>query len=203
MKGGIRSGLRSQTRRSRGGNSASGGVSNSIAALEYVSSGDANGLFYYLGTNQLISSWKNPFLAGQIGMEMIGGTGGTNNPQLLVDRQQTGSGSFYSDSLINSEVRIDLSLGLKFLPTAYTIQHSDGFQLINYRVDASDNAVTWDTLDSVAVSTYAAWEWVKRDVNAIQPYRYFRFVNTGADLNGNFYICISEIEFYGILFSAA
>lgn len=162
-------------------------------ALNYVFNGDTNGVFYYIGYD---TTWTNPCSSGKITTTFSGGRGAA----LITARDGTGTNNnnCYTDSFIGASITVDLK-NRKLQINKYTIQMSDNYLLRSWDFEASNDNVTWTTLDSPRNTNYQPYEWVVRDVSASTTYQYFRIVQQGNDSTGNQYICIAELELYGVL----
>jgi hypothetical protein len=176
--------------------------------LTYSSDGDTNGLFYFIGTDYLSTSWSNPSTSGEI--TIVVKTTDTGAPSDLVDRT---TNQWYTAPVANSYAGVDIGNGRTMSITKYTIRN---------RTEAQDMLRTWRLQGSNNVSTnttggFDAATWVDIDVRSgdtsitslnqfvtftanqsnTNSYRWFRLIQDGVNSNGANYLCFAEWEFYG------
>jgi hypothetical protein len=128
------------------------------ASLFYVSDGDANGVFYFAGTNYGAVSWTNPFTAARLGITSLDNTGG-DLKQSLVDRVA----SSYSTS--TGGIVFDLGVGKALLPTSYSYRYRNDvttFSPTAWKVQGSNDNSAWTDLDTVTGQTPGLSAWVSR-----------------------------------------
>lgn len=197
----------------------------------YVSNGDANGMFYFIGQNYLSSGvWANP--SGASANPTTGGnvaafagpaaiTTGTVNS--WTDRSS--GGDFVSNNSLNQWQLIDLqqrhSVDVTARVTSYNLQNrgtagADATRAIrNWKLQGSNNvgilnnanvaAATWDDIDvrvsdGTMAASASAWGYYVCNQSNTTAYRFLRITNTGVNANGDNFLCVGEIEFYGLLF---
>lgn len=174
----------------------------------YVSDGDTNGIFYWLGTQGLTVSWANPDTGGFIDMVTSTPDAGAN-PNLLVDRT---SNNFNTTSVANSFIGFDLGSGESLKVSGYSLRNRAGFStesIRNWKLqgtnsvsansEAGFNAATWTDLDTrVANATLAsAAQWGFFTVTPTTFYRYLRILQNGLNSSSTNHLCLGEFEFYG------
>lgn len=167
-------------------------------SLTYVSNGDANGLFYWLGTNKGTTAWSNP------------------SSQLTYSRQGTGNFNNFpnlTNRIVNSHpdntwletspyLRVDLGANLKLIPNYYSIRswiNNDRLPR-NWKIQGSNDATTWTDLDTVANNTTITTnsQWLSRPLSGNTAYRYLQYLcTTPGDSNNVVEVALSEWEFYG------
>jgi len=189
-----------------------GNVDSPDVPLNWVSNGDSNGVFYYIGTDFGINSWSNPQATGQIlaaaypnttsgtvskwtnrnpEYEYVGGGGGTNwiafdlgndNRQLLLKEY-----TFQNYSSADRYAR------------NWKIQGTNSVASWN---SAGIIGASWTDLDTRVNDTTmggGAYAWAHYTIASpgSNRYRFFRILQTGGDSLGGNYICTNEIELYG------
>jgi len=177
--------------------------------LTYVANEDSNGLFYYLGTNKGASGWTNPVTAGQ--MSIVVRTLQFGNPADLVDRT---TNQWYTSNVANSFVGIDIGLNRLLTLNSYTIRNrvESVEYLRTWNLEGSNNvagntiadyaAATWEAIDvrtgDSSLLAANAFGHFDANMNNKKRYRFFRLIQTGPNGSSNAYLCIAELEFYGL-----
>ncbi|QSJ20108.1 discoidin domain-containing protein [Nostoc sp. UHCC 0702] len=166
-------------------------------ALTYVSNGDANGLFYYLGTAEKAVTWQNPANAGII--LLSASSTGSGDVSELVNRQD---GQFFTQSLPNSWIKVQLSSG-KLKCSYYSLKtrnSSSDYYPRSWKLQGSNDGVDWDDLDTQNNNTSLVnnSQWLSLPVvaNSI-GYRYFQILQIGINSAGYNHLVLGEIELYG------
>lgn len=177
--------------------------------LAYVSDGDANGVFYYIGTNGLRDAWTNPHTAGRItasaSPSIIQGS-----IEELVDRTNN---TVHTGQNFNSNYfRFDLGASRTLLLKSFSWrQRSDSgdTQPISLYVYGSNDASNWYLINkyntgSKSVTGYAltggtASLWNNVTVAAPGTYRYIQFYSNVNNINAG-YLTAGEVELYGTLY---
>lgn len=181
--------------------------------LEYVSNGDENGLFFYIGSNRKQSSWQNPHTSGKI---YVGGfqSGGLSYTQNYVNRDTE-----YLFLGPTASIFIAFDIGLDTPRTINVTKYSlrnyttaDRF-IRNWKLQGSNNVAsndwtgfnnaTWTDLDIRINDTTmggggSAWGTYTANQNITTQFRFLRILLTGADSLGQMYLCTTEVEFYGL-----
>ncbi len=186
----------------------SSGSSSGSAELTFSSTGDANGLFYYLGTEGIQKNWFNPSTSKVV---TISKSSGSSSTDFLVDRQLS---AWATSNTANQWVAIDLGSRYKLLIKHYIVQHDGegGYQLRNWKLQGSNNpasnsvtdinAATWVDLKTHAndTSIQGGSGWGSFPVPDISTaYRWLRILSTGKNASGSNYLVLGEIELYGTL----
>lgn len=180
--------------------------------LTFASVGDTNGALYLLGTNFGAVAWTNPHTAGRAVVTRSSDGGGTSAVD-IVDRTTSNT---YSDNLANSWVAIDLGAGNTLVLNKYAIQArnsgaSDPRALRNWRMQGSNNAAsnsivdlaaaTWTDIDVRLGDTTMANndnEFVAYDGFSVPvAYRWIRILQDGVSSDGDNFLAVAEMEFYG------
>ena len=172
----------------------------------WVSDGDANGVFYFLGTALGTLPWINPVTRGMTAVRSTNFNGVAAN---LFDRVTNVTNT--NDALPQGFIFVDLGAGRSLLPSRYAAQATSGLFMRSWKLQGTNSVVgtsvgqidaaTWTDLDvQVSNTTYnAAYSWASFVPN--QPnttaYRYFRIVITGLNASGGWQMSFSEWELYG------
>jgi hypothetical protein len=170
-------------------------------SLDFSSVGDTNGLVYYLGTNKRTAAFSNPHVSGKLIVSNSDGPSNDALNQVVVDR--TYSGGTSTANVANSWVQLDAYQGT-LKPTRYAFQNraAGGLNhyIVTWKLEASNDLTTWDVLHT-GTSTptgYSTGTMASFGLSSSTYYRYFRITQTGNNSDGAFYLCIGEIEFYGV-----
>lgn len=171
---------------------------SSPSNLTYVSDGDTNGLFYWLGTNKGTTSWSNPF------------------PQLTYSR--SGSGVYdnfptMTDRAINAHpnntwlesspyIQVDLGAGNAISPNYVSIRSWINTDRLprNFKIQGSNNGTTFTDLLTVTNNTTITGmaQWLSLPISGSTAYRYLRYTAVSpGDSNNVVEIALGEWEFYG------
>lgn len=175
----------------------------SPVSLEFDFLGDNDGAFYFIGTDNLTSSWTNPITSGEVvATTLTQFPDAGYYPFRSVDRGESYL-PWHSDSSVGNWITYDL--GPRSLqPTRYTIRGREDYYgtfMRSWVVEASNDGVSWDELDAQSdVSTVDFATWAGFEVEASEPYRYLRLRSTGPDSDLGDFLVFSEIEFYGELY---
>lgn len=172
----------------------------------WVSDGDANGVFYFLGTALGTLPWVNPVSRG---MTAVRSTNFNGTAADLFDRQNNVTNT--NDGALGGFIFIDLGAGRSLLPSRYAAQATSGLFMRSWNLQGTNsvagssvaqiNAATWTDIDvQVSNLSYgAAYAWnsfVPNQTNTT-AYRYFRILITGLNASGGWQMSFSEWELYG------
>jgi hypothetical protein len=166
--------------------------------LTFNSSGDANGLLYWLGTGKSSGPWQNPFTAGFVQISQSSAYSSAHDtPQNLCDRQPNETPA--SSNIANSYFEFDFN-GLEIKPNHYSIRGRDAGanHPRNWRLLGSTSGETWAVIDeqtSNGAVTQNAW--FSTAIASDTFYKKFRFQQTGPSSSGDQVLTLGEIEFYG------
>ncbi|KAJ4459485.1 putative E3 ubiquitin-protein ligase HECTD1 [Paratrimastix pyriformis] len=193
------------------GPSAPATCTRPVVVFRYDHDMDERGLFYYIGTQGRTQPWQNPAEAGWVTVTRSS-EGGTGSASEALGRQPCTS---LTENQPNAWWQVDLGAGRLFMPTRYTLRHSNlrvysEFRLQSWRLEGSvDGGASWRTLDkhtndrraipnrADAMSTFAVAP--KRAF----PARHFRVLMTGPSPNDLHYLMLSGLEMYGSLRDAS
>jgi hypothetical protein len=171
-----------------------------LITLTYVSDGDLNGVFTFMGKGKTIGgSWSNPATSGQVTATQS--AGGTGNVTMLTDHTTNDQ---WITPAANSWYQWDLG------PTQQLILNKWSFRQRTLgavtpgsddcTIKGSNDGVTFTTIDArtgaQVPSSADAWGTFTVSGTPAQ-YRYFRIQQTFND-----YFCCGEIELYGDLYYA-
>ena len=179
---------------SSSGNTGSGGNTPSNINLTFATSGDVNGLFYYLGTAKGTQPWDNPTNRGLlISVSSIG----VGFPVSLVNRDAS---EFYTNNAPQSWVAFDIGTS-KLRCNYYLLRNRNvaDHYLRSWSFQGSNDGSTWMTLDNqinnAVLNTPS--QWLALPVVSNTPYSVFRLLQTGQNSAGYNYLCLGEVELYG------
>lgn len=169
--------------------------------LNYVSDGDANGVFNFMGTNFGIEAWSNPLTRGLVAVTPVPDAHyntGSDLPALYFDRV-----SNHADLNGTAPLKtvIDLGFGRSLIMTEFSYRYrQDGgaFAPTGWTVDGSNDNTTWTNVLTVTGQTVVAGGWVSSAVTSNIAYRFWRITQTSSAQPTFF--TIGELEFYGRFF---
>lgn len=183
----------------------------------YVSNGDLNDMFYFIGTAYGAQAWTNPTpvkISGLFSSTNAGSPTDLTNRAYAVDDPGTGNTA-------NSYMVFDLaganSNNLRAQVLKYSLKNraSDGTRSPrNWKLQGTNSVATWD------VTGVNAATWVDIDVRVADTtmpttagvwatytvastpaaYRYLRILQNGVNAAGDNFLLINEMQFYGNLF---
>jgi hypothetical protein len=180
-----------------GGTGTTGTSPSLPKARNFVSNGDANGTFYYLGTNLGVSAWSNP--SGNQ-LTVTASSVAYGNVGQLTDRS---SSDFWTSPSGGSWIEFNLGtygLTCNYYSIKSRALNTDYYPR-NWKLQGSNDGNTWTTLDTQSnnVSLNAVDQWLSLPVLSSVSYSYFKLLQTGVDSSGADYFCLGEIELYGYL----
>ena len=177
-----------------------------MTTLTFVSNGDTNGMFYWLGTRQGLSPWVNP-----VARQWVVGRQSTVYPNTVaaVGSADRGDTIVHSTDGVGNWTAWDLGAGTTLDVSHYAIRNRpdyEGHHLRNWVLEGTNDATaitnpagaTWIVLMThTAETAMTAGVWRNWAVTPGTAYRHLRIRNTGTDSTGNNYMTYGEIEFYG------
>jgi hypothetical protein len=176
--------------------------------LSYVSNGDINGLFYYLGTNALTTTYTNPIPG------TIPAAASTIEAGSLVNLADRIINEVYTNSVANSWFAFKLgtwsisitrytlrsrSVDNNHLPRNWVLEGTNAVSTFDV---AGLNAASWTTIDTRsgdATLTVANQYYTLVANGSSTSFQYMRIRNTGLNSSSSNYLILGEIEFYGTL----
>lgn len=174
--------------------------------LTYVSDGDTNGLFYFLGRNFNTAPWTNPHTATRV---TIGAFDSSNAPDLgqgtlagIVDRSDADENR--TSNAPGSYWRVQLPAGQSIAVTKYSFQcrppgNGDASNIQNLKFQGSADGSSWTDLDTRTGLTYVdSNDWKTFTVTGAAAYRYHRILHQGNVTGANDFFFLSEWELYGV-----
>lgn len=165
----------------------------------YSSDGDANGAFYFLGTDQGQAGWVNPQTGGFITVTASGILAGQGGLEVIVDRQAS---HFHTTNSAPAWIKADLQ-GCKLRLNTWSYRYRDNSTAdspVGLLLEASNDNSTWVTVDSRTGLTVVISGWLTFVVaGQTNYYRYFRLSVIQPNSSGNAYLTIGEFEIYGRL----
>ncbi|QHG15809.1 discoidin domain-containing protein [Nostoc sp. ATCC 53789] len=182
------------------GLSSGGGSGTDETALTYSSNGDDNGLFYYLGTNGKTTFWVNPATTSALIVTASSTEGGS--PVGLSDRSAS---EYYSNISANNWIKYQIDTGKKLKCNYYSIRsraNNVDYYPRNWILQGSNDGSTWTDLDTQVNNTTISSisQWLSLPVTSTTAYSYFRLLQNGVDSSGVGYLCLGEIELYGLYY---
>jgi hypothetical protein len=178
-----------------------GGGSGPVAH-DYVSNGDANGIFYALGVEAGGGSFVNPAPAdgtGPVFSSDNAALGSDAHAEKLTDR--TVETRYHSIGNGNNWALWDFG-GRRVALRDYTVKSRYDSSLTwptGWQLQASNDNAEWDVLDIVSAPGFTAvdqWQHYSVDAHAADAYRWVRLIDYADS-----YFCIGEVELYGDLYS--
>lgn len=165
----------------------------------FSSSGDTNGLFYYLGTNGYTTSFSNPSLstitASASSIQFLG------TPADKVTDRTTDFCHTQSES--NAWIKIDLGATRTFTPNYYSVRNrsdDSSNNLNDWILQGSNNDSTWTDLNTQVGNIFGQGNWFSTAVVGVSTsYRYFRILQQGINSSGGLFLVLAELEIYGTL----
>jgi hypothetical protein len=174
-----------------------------IVARDFVSLGDTNGIFYYLGTNGLSQAFSNPY-----GVSVTATDSGefspwnpTPTPEYLTDRDSTVN-IFHSSAHGGVNwVMWDFGTAHAVKLRDYTVKNrwDQGLYFpTRFVLEGSHDGSAWDAIDDSTVNYTTLDQWARPAVDHpdLGPYRYIRL----SDPN-DVYLVLGEVELYGDLYT--
>lgn len=179
-----------------GGHVSSGGSTSGVA-LSFSSSGDTNGLFYYLGTAKLTAAFSSP---SDRGVVLTANGAAYNNPTVVVNRVDD---FFYPPEDPNGSWLVMHLTGGTLKCNYYSIKTRvgyGGYYLRNWKLQGSNDGSNWNDLDVQTNNTTlnSDGQWLSLPVTSTDFYNYFRLIVTGTDSSGAHLLVLNEIELYGL-----
>lgn len=171
--------------------------------FKYQRDFDANGILYYIGTNNGRGPWKNP---GESGAVSVTASSLATNPPSLPAHHAVGLDVIRCCTLPKPDQWFIFDLrGRRVRPTHYSLRHYSSWDieaLRNWRFEGSVDGESWELIrehvnDSALARRGDAHTWA---VTCETAYTQFRILQTGANSNDHYYLCISGFEIYGALF---
>lgn len=191
----------SGTNSNNDGNNSSSSTSVT-KSFTYVSDGDTNGLFYWIGTKEGTQSWSNPIATHLIYANMSSQYDSSHfHPEYLFDRQV--NDDIATANIPNSFYQIDL-VNIAFQPNYYSIRarNYNANNPQSWNLLGSVDTTSWDVLDTVTNNPLSQNQWCSRPVSTNKSYYYFRIVQTGLSTSGDNIFCVGEFEIYGNVLSS-
>ena len=161
-----------------------------ITTCTYVSDGDANGIFYYLGLNGG-STWSNPY-PNYLQINSIDIASGMLAS--LTDRQPS---DFYTSNNANRWIEFDLKIyQLKLSYFSYRARNSSDttYNPNSLIVSGSNDGVNYINLQTISISPTTQNSWFSTSLVSPSVYRIYRFTQPASS-----YFTAGEFELYGTL----
>lgn len=174
----------------------------------YTSSGDTDGLVYFVGTGFYSNAFANPYaIPGGYGYPTFCSVSGELSGEGFSPAQDIvgrGEGvSFSTDDGTDSWVRLSLGGGKTFLASTVAFRKSatGSYPPTGYAIEGSYNNISWTTIDSVTVDPMD--EWTITNISESNPdndhYPFLRLRQTSSDHPTLNQFEVGQIEVYGTL----
>lgn len=167
---------------------------------------DIDGLFYYIGTNRLTTSWTNPITSGEVGVQHMPGVfyDASFAMHYAVDRGASGFATYTAQKPPDQWGWITYDFGsLAMRIDTYTImgrQFTNSNFMRSWILEGSNDNTNWDALDVRVNDTQQnLYTWGTYSSASSQAYRYVRVRSTALDSSGNAFLGYGEIELYGVV----
>lgn len=193
------------------GNASPPGPITSPHNFVYASDGDLNDVFYFIGRNDGVDPWVNPYptFIDTLFSSLQGGN-------LLNPTDRIASGDPGSNNVANSWLTFDLGASRTLVLATYSILNrlSDGTRALrNFKVRGTNTVASFDNTgidgaswtdidDRVADTTMStvANTWATYVVGSTpSAYRYIQLLQTGVNALGDDYLLLNEVQLYGVL----
>lgn len=166
--------------------------------LEFASSGDTNGVVYYIGSDAKANTFSNPHPAKVTNSALTVTQGSVT---VLTNRAEE---AFSTSSSGDNWIKLDLGPNRKLRVNKYTMRNrgEGGWHIRNWNLQGSNDDTNWTNIDvRVNDSTITSGgQWGAFNTSLSDKYRYLRIIMTGNNSSGNRELTICEYEFYGLLF---
>jgi len=171
--------------------------------FEYTTDFDNKGILHFIATNGGRSDWQNPAKTGEI--KITGSSIEKGQLEFICELEPQ---ECWSADVPSSWFTIDMGKDRAVKPTRYTLRHGGASRqdsLRDWALKGSDDSINWTAVgrhkdDSSLNGNFSTHSWEIK--NPVQPWRYFRLVQTGHNSSGHNFLSLSGIEFYGELYSA-
>lgn len=166
--------------------------------LTYVSNGDSNDVFNYIGTLNNTAAWTNPqSILNPITVTV--NTLNTGTAASITDRTATGCAT---TDIANSNVVINLGIGRQLLLNRYSYRTRslNTNYIRNWKFQGSTDGINWIDLDTQVnnATIVAGSGWVSPIVSGITiSYQYFRLLQTGLNNSSTNILSPGELQLYG------
>lgn len=176
----------------------SGSSGNTSISKIFSSAGDANGVFYYLGTALGITAWSNPAGNSRNLLTTTASSTESGNVNTLSGRVPS---EWFTSASANSYVQFYLG-GHSLICNHYTLQtraNDADYYPRNWYFQGSNDGVAWITLDTQTnnLSLNTISQWADFPITSSVGYRYFRILQFDNDSSGAPYLCLGQVELYG------
>ncbi|MEH2157405.1 hypothetical protein [Nostoc sp.] len=181
-------------------NTGGGNGTNNSTARTFITPGDTNGVFYFIGTSKNTTLWTNPTNKGlEVTASSVNGNSTSITPiDSMTDRSNT---EFSTYNFPNNWVSFYLGAGNSLVCNYYTIRTrlSPDYYPRNWVFQGSNDNINWINLDiqenNNTLNSINQWLAIPI-INSI-AYSYFRIYTTGLDSSGINALAIGEVELYG------
>lgn len=178
--------------------------------LLYISDGDCNGVFYYLGTSYGSHPWMNPALTKKLVVSASSPPSRFTDAKALVSRNYQGT-SFAGPCNVGGQMsawwKVDLGADQQLLCNYYTVrQDSSSSFMRNWSLQGSVDGQRWTQLrthhnDQTIGHGGQYASWPVFGANALLPFRFFRVILLGptTSVSTPWNLSLCYLELYGYL----
>ncbi len=175
--------------------SGGGGGGGATVNIPYLNNEEFKGVLNYIGTSGNSQPWINPVQKGVI---LSASSIGAGSIESLCDRQ---AGQFYTGNDAGGWVQINLGTS-KLRCNYYSIRNRADvlYYLRSWNFQGSNDGVHWINLN-VQVNNNSLnlpSQWLTLPVSSDTEYSRFRLFITGVTSSGHYFICLGELEIYGL-----
>ena len=166
----------------------------------WVSNGDANGIFYYIGQNYGAAAWVNP-----VSVRVVGSTSSAIVGFAAQTTERTPL-QFISNNIVNSWLKFDFGAAYSVVVTDYSLRGREDFagdlNPRTWRLQGSNDDALWSNIDIRVNDTTltGGGVWGHFIVGSLGgAFRYLRIYQDGLNAVSTNHLALSEVEFYGQL----
>lgn len=174
--------------------------------LTYVSDGDTNDLFYFIGTNLGTAGWTNPHTATLL---TIGAFNSSNSSDIAAGTEAGPVDRSYADENRTSNApasywRLQLPVGQTIQVQTYSFKcrptgQGTASNIADLKLQGSSNGSSWTDLDTQTGLTYVdSDDWKTFTVPGAAAWRYIRILHQGNTTPANDFFFLTEWQIYGI-----
>lgn len=184
-------------------------AATSPRTFTWVTNGDANGVCFFRGTNNLAGPWENPDTAGRVVVNRSTSLAGNDSDLVnrAINYNSTDNGT--APGAGAEWMSIDLGSGNAMVVSDYSLQNGSDSPSYdhtprNWILQGSNNDATWTDIDTRSNNTDIASSlgaWGHFILGATPAaYRYLRVIANGVNNGGDatYFLQIGEFEFYGV-----
>lgn len=155
-------------------------VEQNSETLTYVSGGDTNGVFYFLGTKKGTEAWGNPAEKAQLAW-----SGDTDSSGVKSQLSNRANGDWKTITKEAPYVVFDLGVGHALEISTLTIKSTSipSENPPHISLEGSNDGTNWTGLFQQSNLSWTANQWKNFTIDANDAYRYFRIIHSVDGLN--------------------